>query len=129
MTKKETMQVLAVLKAAYPASYKGLSKEEATGTVTVWWTQFASVPTDIVLIALQKCISVCKFPPTVCEVREAIGELREEASFWLRSAAAELMASNIRESYRRISEVSVLPEVSLSGLLQNEARLIGQANE
>ena len=33
MTKKEALQVLAILKAAYPANYNGMTKEEATGTV------------------------------------------------------------------------------------------------
>ena len=41
MTKKEALQILAILKAAYPSSYNGMTKEEATGTVAVWCMQFA----------------------------------------------------------------------------------------
>jgi len=36
MTKKEAATILAILKAAYPNSYKGMTQEEAMGTVSVF---------------------------------------------------------------------------------------------
>ena len=36
MTRDETTKVLALLKAAYPNSYKGMTKEEAMGTISIW---------------------------------------------------------------------------------------------
>ena len=42
MTREETIKVLAILKAAYPNAYKGMTREEAQGTVSVWAMQFAS---------------------------------------------------------------------------------------
>lgn len=93
MTKKEALQVLAILKAAYPASYNG-TKEEAAGTVSVWCMQFADVPADIVLMAIHKLISTSKFPPTVAEVKSKISALHWEAY----SALSDGMR------YNRISE-------------------------
>lgn len=93
MTKKEALQVLAILKAAYPASYNG-TKEEAAGTVSVWCMQFADVPADIVLMAIHKLISTSKFPPTVAEVKSKISALHWEAY----SALSDGMR------YKRISE-------------------------
>lgn len=93
MTKKEALQVLAILKAAYPASYNG-TKEEAAGTVSVWCMQFADVPADIVLMAIHKLISTSKFPPTVAEVKSKISGLHWEAY----SALSDGMR------YKRISE-------------------------
>lgn len=79
MTKKEAVQMLAILKAAYPNSYRGMSKEEATGTINIWAMQFAAMPADIVLMALNKLIASSKFPPTVAEVKDKIGTLHWEA--------------------------------------------------
>lgn len=93
MTKKEALQVLAILKAAYPASYNG-TKEEAAGTVSVWCMQFADMPADIVLMAIHKLISTSKFPPTVAEVKSKISALHWEAY----SALSDGMR------YKRISE-------------------------
>lgn len=79
MTKKEALQILAILKAAYPNSYKGMSAEEASGTVSIWHMQFSDMPIDIVLMAIHKLISSSKFPPTVAEVKDKISSLHWEA--------------------------------------------------
>ena len=80
MTKKEAVQLLAILKAAYPNSYRGMSKEEAAGTISVWTMQFADLPADIVLMALNKLIGSSKFPPSIAEVKSKISSLHWEAS-------------------------------------------------
>lgn len=69
MTKEETLELMAILKAAYPNSYNGMTKQEAIGVVTVWALHFADVPADIVFMALQKAISSSKFPPSINEVK------------------------------------------------------------
>lgn len=79
MNRKEAAQILAILKAAYPGSYNGMTQKEAAGTVSVWAMQFAEVPANIVGLALQKCISVSKFPPTIREVKDKIQSLHWEA--------------------------------------------------
>jgi hypothetical protein len=79
VTKKEAAQILAVLKAAYPTSYNGMTKEEAMGTVTVWSIQFSDIPVDVVMVAVQKIISQSKFPPTVAEVKETLMGMYYEA--------------------------------------------------
>ena len=72
MTQKEATQILAILKAAYPNSYKGMTKEEAIGTVNVWATQFINIPVNVVMIAINKLISTNTFPPSIGEVKEKI---------------------------------------------------------
>lgn len=79
MTREETIKVLAILKAAYPASYKGMTKQEANGTVMVWATQFANVPGEVVLIAIQKLISSSTFPPSISEVKSKLRGLYWES--------------------------------------------------
>ena len=82
MTREETIKILAILKAAYPNSYKNMTKDEANGTVMVWATQFADAPADIVMIAINKLISTNTFPPSISEVKSKIKNLYWEA--WCR---------------------------------------------
>lgn len=79
MTQKEATQILAILKAAYPNSYRGMTKEEAVGTVNVWATQFINIPVRVVMIAVNKLISTNTFPPSIGEVKEKIRSLYYEA--------------------------------------------------
>ena len=103
MTKKETLQVLAILKAAYPSSYNGMTREEASGTLGVWYMHFSCVPADIVMMAVQKLIGSHKFPPTVAEVKDALGSIHWEAYETLTSESVRgFLPERAKEQYRRI---------------------------
>ena len=78
MNKKEALQILAIMQAAYPNFYKG-TKEEAIGTVSVWCMQFHDMPAEIVLMAVHKLIGTNKFPPTVSEVKAKLVSIGYEA--------------------------------------------------
>lgn len=78
MNKKEATQILAILKAAYPNFYKDMKPEEAQGTVSVWQMQFSDYPAEILLMALNKAISVSKFPPSIAEVKEKFSSIHWE---------------------------------------------------
>lgn len=133
MTDKEAVQILAVLKAAYPNSYKGMTKEEAKATATVWAVHFASIPVQVVLIAVNKLISASPFPPAICEVKNRLGSLYYEAKETLESDArskricskglsAEKIAlyEAIKEStkdYRYANEPSIAQIVGEKGIL------------
>lgn len=79
MTQKEAVQVLAILKAAYPNFYKDMSKQDAMGTVNIWAIQFANMPADIVLLAVNKLIATSQFPPAISEVKKKFSKLYWEA--------------------------------------------------
>ena len=79
MTKAETTKILAILKAAYPNSYKNITKEEASGTVMIWATQFSNIPAEVVMLAINKLIATKPFPPAICEVKEKIKDFYWEA--------------------------------------------------
>ena len=84
MTYKEACKILAVLKAAYPNSYRNLTAEEAKSIASVWASQFANMPYTAVTIAVQKLISTNTFPPTISEVKSRIRSLYWEAEELLR---------------------------------------------
>lgn len=107
MTKQDAAQVLAILKAAYPASYQGMTKQEATGTISVWTMQFADMPVDIVLLAVHKLISSNKFPPTVAEVKQKLQSIHWETYDLISGAVGtELIDPKKKEVYQRIYDAT-----------------------
>ena len=79
MTKEETLQILAVLRASYPTEYMNLTAEGASGVVGVWSMHFADVPVDIVLMALNKWVSTNKKSPTVADINEKLKTVHWDA--------------------------------------------------
>lgn len=107
MTKKEALQILAILKAAYPSSYNNMTKEEATGTVAVWCMQFTNLPAEIVMVAVHKLISTNKFPPTIAEVKEKIQAIHWEAYDALTDhIITPLLSDEARAQYQRIYDAT-----------------------
>lgn len=127
MTREETIKMLAILKAAYPSSYKGMTKEEANGTIAIWTMQFADMPADIVLMALNKAISTSQFPPAISEVKKKISHLHWEAYEMISTAKGELAKEEIAK-YQRIYEltnrmrISTDLEPKLSEMMNGETR-------
>lgn len=80
MNRKETAQVLAILTVGYPKYYKNMTDEELQGFVSLWSMQFANIPADIVLMALNKVISQKEqHPPTIAEVKKKLESVHWEA--------------------------------------------------
>ena len=101
MTRDETTKVLALLKAAYPNSYKGMTKEEAMGTISIWTMQFESVPVDIMLMAINRLISNKPFPPAISEVKLELHSLHWDA-FGEFHQDCNCLAPEQEARYRRI---------------------------
>lgn len=80
MTTKEAAVILAILKAAYPNSYRNVTEEDAMGIISVWAVQFADMPADIVLMAVHKAISSSPFPPAISEVKAKLSAMHWEAN-------------------------------------------------
>lgn len=130
MTKKEALQILAILKAAYPASYNGMTKEEATGTVAVWCMQFSDMPAEIVMMAVHKLISTNKFPPSISEVKNKIEKIHWEAYEMISTISYQnMLPEETRKKYQMIYEatkgyrVAALAEPTTMNLMQNTQRL------
>lgn len=66
MNKKETIMILAVLKAAYPAGYRDMSQEDNTTLVNLWMRMFADRRYEDVNNAIDAIILKNKsnFPPS-----------------------------------------------------------------
>lgn len=130
MNKKEALQILAILKAAYPNSYNNMTKEEATGTVAVWCMQFTNLPAEIVMMAVHKLIATSKFPPTISEVKRKIESIHWDAYEHIsRITYKELLPEETLKMYERIYEITQpyrmanLAEPSILDLMQTNQRL------
>ena len=130
MTKKEALQILAILKAAYPSSYNGMTKEEASGTVAVWCMQFNDIPVDIVMMAVQKLISTNKFPPAISEVKSKLESIHWEAYEALSNyPIRDLITEEAKKQYQRIYDatkdykLAKTAEPTISQMLMGEQQL------
>ena len=121
--------VLAILKAAYPSMYNNMTKQEANGTVVVWSMQFADMPVDIVLMAVNKLISTNKFPPAVSEVKKKIQSLHWEAYEAMEDSQKHYIPEEEFTQYQRIYELTreyrnlQLVEPNLCQMLSNNQLL------
>lgn len=82
MDRNETAQILTVLKAAYPHSFKGLSKRDANAMIDLWQMMFAADSYEAVNAAVATLISTRKegFTPTIGEVKERMAFAREQVT-------------------------------------------------
>lgn len=83
MTRQEALKILAVLRVAYPNSYRGLDEDMASAMAELWASQFANMPYSVVSIAVEQLISKSKFPPTIAEVNEQFLSLWANATMLL----------------------------------------------
>ena len=79
MDNLEATKLLALIKVAYPNSYKGMDNASLTATVNMWAMSFPDVPYPIMEQAFNSLRMQLKFPPTVAEMAEQIRVLYHEA--------------------------------------------------
>lgn len=79
MTREETLGIMSVLKAAYPAYYRDMQRSEAEQVVGLWAAMFADEPVEIVAMAVKAHIVNDKkgFPPHIGAIKDAIYKLQQ----------------------------------------------------
>ena len=95
MNNSEIKQILSILRAAYPHSFKDLTRADAETMIALWERQFAEEDARTVTAAVESLIS-CRtagYTPTIGEVKEQIHKLRtteelDAASAWAMVAKA-----------------------------------------
>ena len=79
MTVEESIKLLALIKLAYPNSYKDIDKDTQLATVNMWQRNFNSVPFAIMELALDHFVKASKFPPTIADICDELKSLHYEA--------------------------------------------------
>ena len=75
MTVDETKKILAIIKVAFPASYKDIDKETAWATVQLWAKAFKDVPFTMMERAVSKYIAKGRFAPSIAEINEELSTI------------------------------------------------------
>lgn len=82
MDRDETIAVMAVLKAAYPAYYRGMARKDAEKVVDLWEATFAYFPYGLVSAAVTSLIAADEkgFPPHIGAVMGKMRLLTQDRS-------------------------------------------------
>lgn len=80
MTLEESIKLLALIKLAYPNSYKDIDKDTQIATVKMWQRTFKDTPFGIIEIALDHFVKGSKFPPTIADIIEKLRCMYYEAT-------------------------------------------------
>lgn len=74
MTREETIKILSVLRGAYPAFYRDITKQEAESTIALWESMFDEESYELVGAAVKAFISGDGkgFPPAIGQIKESI---------------------------------------------------------
>ena len=79
MSIEETLMIIAVLKAAYPHAFKGMTRKDGEAMAQLWLRQFASESYAEVDAAVNALIATrtAGYTPTIGEVKEQIQRIRK----------------------------------------------------
>lgn len=110
MNRKEVLQTLSVLKAAYPHSFRDMTKLDGEALINLWTRQFADEDSTAVQVAVENLIATrtTGFSPTVGEIKDQLHRLRtvdgiNEAQAWaLVEKACRRGLYNAREEYEKL---------------------------
>lgn len=113
MTREETIKVLAVLKAAYPAFYRGMKADELNGIVNLWASQFEGDDYKTVGAAVQAHIATDAkgYPPHIGAIKAAIRKITQPDEMSEMEAWGYVSRALRNSSYNSIKEFERLPPV------------------
>lgn len=81
MTRDETLTVLAVIRAAYPAFYGKANKQDIDISVNLWSEMFADDSYQVVNYALKQLIAEkTGYPPCIADLKQKIREVTTAAT-------------------------------------------------
>lgn len=123
MNRTETLAVMSILKAAYPAYYRDMKRKDAEAVVNLWTEMLADYPADLVATAVKSHIASDRkgFPPHIGDIIAAIGEISRPAELSEGEAWALIAKAMRNSSYNSEKEFAALPE--------NLQRLVGHPSQ
>ena len=109
----ETLAIMSVLKAAYPAYYKDMKRSEADAVVALWTEMFADEPAAVVAIAVKAHIAndVKGFPPHIGAIKDAIVKIKQPETMTEIEAWGHVLRALSNSAYNSKEEFDRLPPV------------------
>jgi len=75
MTRDEVIQLLSLLKVAYPNFYRNITKTEAERTISLYEDMFINMDFKVVTMAIKELINTLQYPPTIADIKNKIDEI------------------------------------------------------
>ena len=118
MNRTETLAVMSILKAAYPAYYRDMKRKDAEAVVNLWSEMLADYPADLVAAAVKSHIASDRkgFPPHIGAIIASIGEISRPAELSEGEAWA-MIAKALRDSSDNREKGFAALSESLQGLV------------
>lgn len=123
MTREETLDLLSVLKAAYPNFYRDMTRKDADHVIDLWFEMFKDEPAGLVALAVKRHIATDTkgFPPHIGAIKDAIVKIQQPDEM------TEIEAWNmVRKAIRSYSWDAKEQFDKLPPVLQ---RLVGSPNQ
>lgn len=123
MTREETLDLLSVLKAAYPNFYRDMTRKDADHVIELWFEMFKDEPAGLVALAVKRHIATDTkgFPPHIGAIKDAIVKIQQPDEM------TEIEAWNmVRKAIRSYSWDAKEQFDKLPPVLQ---RLVGSPNQ
>lgn len=113
MTRQETVQVLSILKVAYPVFYKDISKNEAEKALDLWHTMFEGDDVMLVINAVKAFIATDEkgYPPVIGVIKKKMREISEPEMMTELEAWSLIKKATSNSYYNSKQEFDQLPPV------------------
>lgn len=114
MTKEETAKIMAVLKAAYPDYYRGMTKDDAMNIVNLWHVMFQEEDFKMVQAAVQHYIATDakQFrPPHIGAIKESLYKMQSADQMSEMEAWGHVSKAIRNSLYNSKEEFEKLPPV------------------
>lgn len=109
MTKMGIAQCISLIKITFPHYYMNFTEKEMEALIKEWNVQFKNDEDKDIYMALQKCISLSTYPPSIASIKEKLYESIDDGK------SAEEMWELVREAshnsiYNSYKEWTNLPK-------------------
>lgn len=111
MNREETIKILAVLRGAYPAFYRDITKQEAESTISLWGSMFDEEPYELVGAAVKSFISgdTKGFPPAIGQIKELLRKITQPEEMTEQEAWVYVSKALRNSTYGSEEEFAKLP--------------------
>ena len=75
ITRKNVVEMVGVIKATYPYTYKDIDSDTMKLLVETWFASLCKYDKKVVDVAFKKAIESCKMPPTLADIIEHITDI------------------------------------------------------
>ena len=112
MTREDTIKILSVLRGAYPAFYRDITKQEAESTIALWESMFDEEPYELVGAAVKAFIAGDGkgFPPAIGQIKERIRQITTPEDMTEQEAWAMVSKALRNSTYGSAEEFAKLPQ-------------------